>query len=164
LSSGTKEFDEVIPPLSKEEEEEIRRRKERSTTVEQPSTTPEIPQTPTFKKFMGNTNDAYIHMLERLAPMNEYTIEIGEGETKTFQRRKIRGKQYRDIEQLRAKYAQLQKEGKVEQASETYIEIYKKCALYYLGMTEEEFDDGDMEQIKMVCDACSHRTLYAVPY
>jgi len=113
---------------------------------------------------MGETNDAYIQILQRLAKLNEFTIEI-DGGSKTYQRRKIKGKEYSEIEKLRARYATLTSPAKqrFEEASDVYIEIYEKCALYYLGMTKEEFENGDLEEIKKVCDACSHRTLFPLP-
>jgi hypothetical protein len=43
------------------------------------------------------------------------------------------------------------------------IEVFQKAALYYLGMSEQEFENADFETIKKIIDANNIRTLYGVP-
>jgi len=155
MADDVKEFDQVVKPAPPP-----------SDLQEQPRPPPtpqiDIPQTAAYKKFMGETNDAYIEILKKLSRVNEFNIDV-DGASKTYLRHKIKGKEYTEIEKLRAKYATLTEKRRFEEASDIYIEIYEKCALYYLGMSKQDFENGDLEEIKKVCDACSHRTLFPLP-
>jgi len=112
--------------------------------------------------FLGQVNDNYIKTLRSYAPKNEFEIEI-DGHSKTYTRRKIKTRDYAELEKIRAQFAKANTNGDIEKASDLQFQIYIKCAESYLGMTREEFDEADFEEVKKVCDACNFRTLHGLP-
>ena len=112
--------------------------------------------------FMANVNDNYIKVLREYAPKNEFIIEV-DGKANSYTRKKIKVKDYADLEKIRAQFNKAQSTGDVERATELQFEIYIKCAEYYLGMTKEDFENADFEEVKKVCDAANFRTLHGVP-
>jgi hypothetical protein len=143
-SDKPREFDEVVKPAYVNKSQE------------------ELPAPQKGKEwdgFIGQINDAYINSLRELAKRNEFILSIN-GEQKTFQRRKITTKQYKELELMRTRLAD---EKDPRKFSTLNTDIYERCFELYLSGTKEDFDDGDFEEIKKVCDACSFRTSYGVP-
>jgi hypothetical protein len=149
IEDKPKDFDDVVKPIDK------------------PDVNPIIAQSASFlqgrtkewDKFLGQINDSYIEILREYAPKNEFKVEVN-GELRTFARKKIKAREYAALEKLRGQFT---KEKDTEKAAEIQIEIYQKVATAYLGMTAEEFDDADYEELKKVCDACNFRTLHGIP-
>jgi len=111
---------------------------------------------------MGQVNDNYIKTLRSYAPRDQFDIEVN-GSTKSYTRKKIKARDYAELEKIRAQFTKAQNSGDIERASDLQFEIYIKCAQHYLGMTKEEFEDADFEEVKKVCDACNFRTLHGLP-
>lgn len=140
-----KDFDEVIKPVS---------------TNNKPV---EIDTTrllsPAFTKLRNDLNDAQISEIRRLAPMRSYDIEV-DGQIKTFEKKKVKVKDYAVLERKRGKLA---KERDQENAADLLIEIYEDCARIYLGMTKEEFENADIEYLRKVLDTCNIVTTQGIP-
>jgi hypothetical protein len=120
----------------------------------------ELIDSPAFKKFRTDLNDAQISIVRELAPKRSFDIEI-DGQLKTFQRKKIKARDYADLERMRAQIAKLMKDP--EKQSEIQLEVYEKCALHYLGMTKEDFDNSDFEYTKKILDMCNIVTVQGSP-
>jgi len=149
VSDKPKEFTDVIKPAPSPI----------ANPVSPPSTTFEGKE---WSGFMANVNDNYIKVLREYAPKNEFIIEV-DGKANSYTRKKIKVKDYADLEKIRAQFNKAQSTGDVERATELQFEIYIKCAEYYLGMTKEDFENADFEEVKKVCDAANFRTLHGVP-
>jgi hypothetical protein len=79
-------------------------------------------------------------------------------ETKNYKRRPISAHDYHRAEKLRAKF---QNEKDPDMVADNQARIYQFLAFCYLGMTGQEFNRvADWTEIKMVVDACNHKTLY----
>lgn len=148
----SKEFDEVIKPAPNPI----------ANPINPPSQILETGRGKEWDLFLGQVNDNYIKTLREYAPREEFTLDIG-GIPKTYTRSRIRTKNYIELEKLRAQFSKATASGDVERASELQFEIYVKCAEHYLGMTLEEFENSDFEEIKKICDACNFRTLHGLP-
>jgi hypothetical protein len=147
-----KNFDEVVKPVEKPELTDVNPVIAQSASFLQG-------RTKEWDKFLGQINDSYIEVLRKYAPKNEFTIDVN-GANKTYTRKKIKAREYAALEKLRGQFT---KEKDTEKAAEIQIEIYQKVATAYLGMTTEEFDEADYEELKKVCDACNFRTLHGIP-
>jgi len=152
VAAPPKEFDEAIKPAPPQV----------VNPVAPPSQILETSRGKEWDAFMGQVNDNYINTLRSYAPRNEFEIEVN-GHTKSFVRKKIKARDYALLEKIRAQFSKATSSGDIEKASDLQFEIYIKCAECYLGMTKEEFEDADFEEVKKVCDACNFRTLHGLP-
>ena len=168
---GVKEFTDVFQsgtqPAAVEREREKEKKQVRTTTTTT-TTTPPTPndiveqqtaamlESPGWNKLRGEMNENAVETIRSLSPRNSYTIDVA-GEPRTFTRNKIKALQYKELERLRTKMA-VELKNRDPESNLTQLEIYQKCALYYLGITEEEFDECDFEMLKQVLDACTIRT------
>ena len=141
------DFDEAVKPVGKRDE---------SKPVE--IDTSKL-LSPAFQKLRNDLNDAQIAEIRRLAPLRSYDIDI-DGQTKTFERRKIKVKDYVAIEKKRALLA---KEKDQVKQSELLFDIYEDCARLYLGMSKEDFDNSDIETLRKVLDTCNIVTTQGIP-
>jgi hypothetical protein len=127
---------------------------------------------------------------EYLAKQSEYKIAFDNGKTKTFKRKPLTAKKNKEIEDLRSAFTssrnyenEYEKEGKkfkvnrqeFDSRSDILFEAYKKCAMYCLGVTEDEYDsmiwedDEELESkqvfgIKSIIEACMMRTVHGISY
>jgi len=130
---------------------------------EQPGATALIDETITsgknWRPFLQALNDAQISETNERMSLNQFIIEI-DGVPKTFVRRKIRTREYNELEDIRARHAEATNPSdKRKLASEQY----RKAASFYIGMTEEEFYAADYEEVKRIVDAQNLRTNYGRP-
>lgn len=157
MSDQPKDFDEVIKP-SDQPTRQI------DTSKDNPATSAQTQaflagRTKEWDRFLGQINDNYIQILRDYAPKNEFILEVG-GENKTYQRKKIRAREYSALEKMRG---QLLKEKDTEKTAGIQMDIYEKCAAAYLGMSKEDFENADYEELKKICDSCNFRTLHGLP-
>jgi len=153
--SSSKEFDEVIKPAPA------------GSGVVNPIAPPsqtilETGRGKEWDAFLGQVNDNYIKTLRSYAPRDQFEIDVN-GSTKTYLRKKIKARDYASLEKIRAQFSRATNSGDIEKAAELQFDIYIRCAEYYLGMTKEEFEEADFEEVKKVCDACNFRTLHGLP-
>lgn len=111
-----------------------------------------------WKPFLTRLNDAQLKEVEDRITLNEFVLDI-DGQQKKFTRRKIRSRDYAELEALRAQLPTTRGADKPKIQNE----IYQKAAQFYLGMTSEEFDACDFEEVKRIIDAQNIRTNYGVP-
>jgi hypothetical protein len=78
---------------------------------------------------------------------------------KRYTRLKITTKQNQELEKMRAELAELQPVEAIKYAN-ILFEIYKKGALYYLGMAEADFMQAPWDEVKAVVDACAWRVIH----
>ena len=119
-------------------------------------------------KLQQKMADAYAQSLEENCPKSEYTLSIN-GESITFKRRKILGKERKTLEALRSKLARESRRN-ADASVETEDKLYKTCAEFYLvdpntnkGMTPDQYDLIPFEDIKPILDACAYRTERVIP-
>lgn len=114
--------------------------------------------------------------ISKLAPNDSYDVEIindstGVTEKRSFKRYKISTKVHKELEDKRAELDKIRRENitnpdaaKVEQITRMLADLYFRCAQVYFHMTLEEFESTSWEDMKLVLDACTFRTLYGLPY
>jgi hypothetical protein len=129
-------------------------------SVEDKTVDPIITEGKEYKPLLSQLNDAQLRDVKKYAVLEEFNIDV-DGTEKTFKRRKIKTRDYTLLEKMRAEHSKMpQSPEKAEKA----VEILRKAAEFYLGMTSEEFDVADFEITKRILDAQNLRTLYGVPY
>lgn len=134
-----------------------------------------------WKKYYENIAAERMKEVTKFAKQHSFKIKIldeeeGVWKEKTFKYFEISTKKWMELEELRSQYNDLEKiaASKVlsvkdnsydytQQLNKLLAEIYKKSAFYFLRMTEEEFDNSRWTDIKMVIDACNHRTIFTLP-
>lgn len=92
--------------------------------------------------------------LEKLSQAEQFNVN-----GKTYQRRKITAGEHRDLDQLRASWADL-KTRDVKEAAIAYNKIYVTGAKYFLNMEEADYYQCAFEEIRDLVDALSHRVEY----
>lgn len=105
--------------------------------------------------YLDSLDQARLQQVIELAKLNKYNID-----GKEYDRKKIKNKQFFELERMRG---QFNKEKDPVKGTDLLINIYVKCAEYYLGMTAEEFDDLDWEVTKPILDACNYRSVRGLP-
>ncbi|HTH21413.1 MAG TPA: hypothetical protein VL854_04275 [Nitrososphaeraceae archaeon] len=108
-----------------------------------------------WETYLDSLDQSRLSQTIELAKLDKYTFN-----GKTYDRKKIKNKQFFELERLRAKFA---KEKDQEAATEHLINVYVKCAEYYLGMSAEEYDELDWEDTKPILDACNFRSVRGLP-
>jgi len=144
-----KQFDELVKPVTREI----------GNKPVEIDTSRIINNTPAFNKLRNDLNDAQIAEIRRLAPLRSFDIEI-DGAVKTFEKKKIKVKDYAMLERKRGRLA---KEKDQEMAADLLIEIYEDCAKYYLGMSKEDFENADIEYLRKILDTCNIVTTQGAP-
>lgn len=81
-------------------------------------------------------------------------------EHKTYQRRKVNERNWALIEEMKGAY---QQERDAVKRVRLYNKLQEAMAYLYLGMRPEEFKRTDWEEIKLILDACVHRTRHGLP-
>ena len=140
-----------------------------------------IDYTSHWKKYYEGIAGERMKEVTKFAKLHSFKIKIldeeeGVWKDKTFKYFEISTKRWMELEELRSHYADLEKiaASKVlsvkdnsydytQQLNKLLSQIYKKSAMYFLKMTEEEFDQSKWSDIKMVIDACNHRTIFTLP-
>ena len=120
---------------------------------------PVITEGKEWKPLLSQLNDAQLRDVKKYTPMNEFTIEV-DGTPKTYTRKKIKTKDYSELERLRAEAAKMRPS---PERSAKNMEVLQKAALYYLGMTAEEFEVSDFEIVKRILESQNIRTIYGIP-
>jgi hypothetical protein len=144
-----KEFDEVVKPATDSTD---------VTIAEQVQE--ELMDSPAFKKFRSDLNDSQIAEVRVLAKMRSFEIDI-DGQMKSFQRKKIKTRDYAELEMMRSRLPGLMKDP-INQ-SKLQLEVYEKCAFHYLGMSKEDFDNCDFAYTKTILDMCNIVTVQGSP-
>lgn len=108
-----------------------------------------------WDKYIDTLDKARLKQLTELAKLSTYNIEGHE-----YRRKKIKVKQFHELERLRAKFS---KEKDPEKATEYLIDTYAKCAEFYLGIERETYEELDWEVTKPILDACNFRSLRGIP-
>ena len=140
-----------------------------------------IDYTSHWKKYYEGIAGERMKEVTKFAKLHSFKIKIldeeeGVWKDKTFKYFEISTKRWMELEELRSQYADLEKiaASKVlsvkdnsydytQQLNKLLSQIYKKSGMYFLKMTEEEFDQSKWSDIKMVIDACNHRTIFTLP-
>ena len=110
----------------------------------------------------------HMRKMQELAPREYYTIKVN-GIEKRYNRRKILTRERKDIEILKQKYTKA-----VQENSATYPhledKLYKTMADLYLrdsetgnGMTPNDFEACEYEDLKQILNACAFRTERPIP-
>jgi hypothetical protein len=47
--------------------------------------------------------------------------------------------------------------------ADVHISLYRACAKAFLGMSDDEYDRVDWDDVRNAIDACNHRTVYSLP-
>jgi len=95
-------------------------------------------------------------------PFGEEEVEyLDEWESpKPYKRKKVNQSQWSRIEEMKGEYAE---EEDPKKRAKLYTKMHEGMAYLYLGMTPTDFARTDWEEIKMILDACNHRTRYGLP-
>ena len=104
-----------------------------------------------WEKYLDSLDEARLKELAELAKKKTYVIEGQE-----YTRKKIKVKQFNDLERLRARFS---REKDPVKATEYLINVYAKCAEYFLGIDQDIFENMDWEITKPIIDACNFRSL-----
>lgn len=132
-----------------------------------------------FEKMLTRYGEDYMRRVIEVAKKDTFTVDIMKPtgkkiqdplepdkeieefdgfETKNFKRKPISSRDYHRAEKLRA---QFQNEKDPDKVADNQARIYQFLSFCYLGMSPDEFNRvADWTQIKLVIDACNHRTLY----
>ena len=134
-----------------------------------------------WRKYFDSLSENRIRAVVDLAKEDEFNIEIYDEKkdtwvSKPFKYKEIPSFKWIELEKIRSKYNDLEKMAATklldrdktaydytEKLTELNSEIYLKSAMYFLGMTKEEFDNSRWTQIRNIVDACNHRTVYTLP-
>lgn len=108
-----------------------------------------------WEKYLDSLDEARLKQITDLAKKTTYKIDGAD-----YTRKRIKVKQFNELERLRAKFA---KEKDQEKATDYLIDVYAKCAEYYLGIPKETFEEMDWETIKPIIDACNFRSIRGIP-
>ena len=140
--------------------------------------------------YILDANKASKQRVEYLAKQNEYTVAFDNGKTKTLKRKPLSAKKNKEIEDLRTGFTSsrtyeedYEKQGKkfvingqeFNNRADILFEAYKKCAIYCLDITEDQYDsliwedDEELENkgvfgIKSIVEACMMRTVHGTAY
>lgn len=121
-----------------------------------PNVNPSSGETTEWERYLDGLDEARQKYIADLAKQNEYKIG-----NKTYERRKIRVKDFNTLEKLRARF---RKERDPENAADILIDVYAKCAEFYLGMPMKDYENvDDWDTIKLILDACSFRSFRGLP-
>lgn len=110
------------------------------------------------EQFMKTLTEKELSNFTKMSSQNEFIIN-----GRKYVYNKITVKQWREIEQLRSAWerAVAKKDtADPQEAKEAFYRIYVKCAEYYLGVSESEFENMTWTDIQSAVDACNFRTLH----
>ncbi len=109
-----------------------------------------------WDKYLDSLDQARLKKTIELAKQSKYVIN-----GKPYDRKKIKVKNFNTLERMRAAFAY---EKNPRKSTEILIQVYEKCALFYLDMQKEEYEDlDDWEEIKLILDACAYRSIRSLP-
>lgn len=108
-----------------------------------------------WEKYLDSLDQQRLKQLTELAKKTSYNIEGSD-----YKRQKIKVKQFNELERLRAKFT---KEKDPEKSTDYLIDVYAKCAEYYLGIPKEKYEEMDWEITKPILDACNFRSVRGIP-
>lgn len=105
--------------------------------------------------YTRESSKASSERVKYLAKKNEYNVMMGDGKSRTLRRIPLSAKKNKELEDLRSAfmtYKDTTQENPVTingivftSRSDILFEAYKKCALYSLGLTEDEYNDAVWE-------------------
>lgn len=133
-----------------------------------------------WEKYFAGLGDDYMKNVTTLAKRKSYKISLRKKtgnktthpitgaqvdeykgwEEKEFDRNKIASEDWHMAEKMRAENGKEKDDVKFR---ENLAKIYEFLAWCYLGMTHDEFNRADWNDIKPIIDACNHRTVYSLP-
>lgn len=136
-----------------------------------------------WERYYARQGHARMQKITQLAGQDDYEIELqvpagpnkkiknpftGLMETEytdrwekvTYIRRKISHSNWLLVEKARARFA---REKDTEKRTDLYSKLYEGLAYLYLQMKPEDFKRSDWEKMKLILDACNHRTIYGLP-
>jgi hypothetical protein len=152
LSANTNNNNNPNPPASKAGDYDYNPDDEMQQT---PLNQTEAQPKSAWDKYLDSLDQSRLQQVIELARLNKYTIAGQE-----FQRLKIKNRQFFELERMRGRF---NKEKDPEKGTDLLIDIYVKCAEYYLGMSAEQFDEFDWEETKPILDACNYRSVRGLP-
>lgn len=162
---GIKEFGEAAQPVSEEDRypydytnPSFRQEKVEEARSRQRDAANLLNDSKEWQRFRLDVSDQAVQQIRKYGQLNEFDIEV-DGQIKHYTRGKIKAKEYKELERIRAQFARETDELK---RSELQMDIYEKCALYYLGMSEDDFDNSDFETLKRIIDSCNVRTIHGI--
>lgn len=139
--------------------------KEESNPIPEPVNTINVPLS---QEYSDEIAEEHMRRMKKLAPQENYTIDI-DGKDVVFNRRKIRSAERVQLESIRQELADSLTDNKKSYPT-LEDKLYKKMSAYYLidaktgkGMTPEQFDLTEFEEIKQILNACAFRTERPIP-
>ena len=108
-----------------------------------------------WETYLDSLDQGRLQEVIELAKQSKYKINGTE-----YIRKKIKNRDFFTLERLRG---QFNKEKDPVKGTEALINIYVKCAEFYLGITPEQFEDMDWEETKPILDACNYRSVRGIP-
>lgn len=147
MSEEPKDFDAVIKGVTQEEKDRL------ADSVNR------IIDSPAVRQFRDSLTEGQIKNIRELSPKRSFEIDVN-GATKTFERKKIRTKDYITCEKIRA---QMLREKDSFKQTDLQFELYEKWFEYYLGGTKDEFDNTNFQDLKQILDMCNVCTVNGIP-
>jgi hypothetical protein len=111
-----------------------------------------------YKGLSTTMSDITLENMQKLAPQDEFTIQIN-GKDKTYQRNKLKPKQIKELRQAARIYAEdvkLMEDPDLRLDRDHQLLAFK--AKLYLDMTDDEFENCDVEYLSQVIQATELRT------
>lgn len=105
-----------------------------------------------WEEYLKKQTESRLKLIVEKANNDVFTIS-----GKEYKYHKIPTSKYWELEAERAELDGLKD---IKSITMKLASIYEKCAAYYLQMPHEEYENSDWEEMKLVLDACAHRTLY----
>jgi hypothetical protein len=109
-----------------------------------------------WESYFKTQTDTRLKQVTTAANNDTFTIN-----GKTYQYHKITTRQYWELEKMRAQFTNTKE---ADALGEMLAKLYQKCAEYYLFMSEDDYFNSNWEDMKIIIDACAHRTLYGRPF
>ena len=116
-----------------------------------------------YKGLADTMSNITLENMQKLAPEDSFDIEIN-GTPKTFQRSKLKPKMIKELKQAQRQYdADIKAiDGTDPESADLKIDREQQLLAYkaklYLGMTDEEFENCDIEYLAQVIQATELRT------
>lgn len=110
-----------------------------------------------LEQYIKTLSEKELKRLTELSSQSEFLIS---GKRYIYQ--KITVKQWRELESLRSTWEResRNRDQDPQIAKNAFLKIYLKCAEYYLGISEQEFENLPWPDLQMNIDACNFRTLH----
>ncbi len=155
-----KEVVDKIKQEQVEKQETIDKSKQRVADINESVLTA---QEKVYKGLADTMSNITLENMQKLAPEDNFDIEIN-GKPKTFQRIKLKPKMIKELRQAQRKYNEDVKNIDTSDPDSDDLKIDREQQLLaykanlYLGMTDEEFEECDIEYLSQVIQATELRT------